>query len=280
MSRHEHCRPALQRVAAADSFEARAILRNGEQLLVTIVVPVLVLVGLTKATVDRPRHRRRQPDRLPHAGHPGPGRDDHVVHVAGDRLVVRPAQRRAPAAVDDAARARRAARRQGARRARRGGGADRRHRPRPRSCSAGSPDPAGIPLALVAVVLGTAAFTSLALLVAGTLRAEAVLAVANLLLLVLARGRRRRHPGEPAAGADVARRTAAAVGCARRGHARVAAARHAAGVVRRDPRRLDGRARLGRGRGCSAGTEAPLRVTRLAGPSGRGADAPDLRLVT
>jgi ABC-2 type transport system permease protein len=48
------------------------------------------------------------------------------------------------------------------------------------------PDPAGIPLALVAIVLGTAAFTSLALLVAGTLRAEAVLAVANLLLLVLA----------------------------------------------------------------------------------------------
>ena len=48
------------------------------------------------------------------------------------------------------------------------------------------PDPVGIPLALVAVVLGTAAFTSLALLVAGTLRAEAVLAVANLLLLVLA----------------------------------------------------------------------------------------------
>ena len=39
---------------------------------------------------------------------------------------------------------------------------------------------------MVAIVLGTAAFTSLALLVAGTLRAEAVLAVANLLLLVLA----------------------------------------------------------------------------------------------
>ena len=48
------------------------------------------------------------------------------------------------------------------------------------------PDPAGIALAVVAIVLGTAAFTSLALLVAGTLRAEAVLAVANLLLLVLA----------------------------------------------------------------------------------------------
>ena len=42
--------PTSQRVLAQTSFEARAILRNGEQLLVTIIVPVLVLVGLTKAT--------------------------------------------------------------------------------------------------------------------------------------------------------------------------------------------------------------------------------------
>ena len=39
-----------RRVLAQTSFEARAILRNGEQLLVTIIVPVLVLVGLTKVT--------------------------------------------------------------------------------------------------------------------------------------------------------------------------------------------------------------------------------------
>ena len=45
---------------AQTAFEARAILRNGEQLLVTIIVPVLVLVGLTRVTCDRPRHRRRQ----------------------------------------------------------------------------------------------------------------------------------------------------------------------------------------------------------------------------
>ncbi|MBC7290072.1 MAG: ABC transporter permease, partial [Actinotalea sp.] len=43
------------------------------------------------------------------------------------------------------------------------------------------PDPAGLPGAALALVLGTAAFTGFALLVAGTLRAEAVLAVANLL---------------------------------------------------------------------------------------------------
>ena len=40
-----------RRVLAQTSFEARAILRNGEQLLVTIIVPVLVLVGLTRVTM-------------------------------------------------------------------------------------------------------------------------------------------------------------------------------------------------------------------------------------
>jgi len=42
--------PTRRRVLAQTSFEARAILRNGEQLLVTIIVPVLVLVGLDRAT--------------------------------------------------------------------------------------------------------------------------------------------------------------------------------------------------------------------------------------
>lgn len=50
------------------------------------------------------------------------------------------------------------------------------------------PAPAGLILAAVAMVLGTAAFTALALLVAGTLRAEAVLAGANLLWVLLAIG--------------------------------------------------------------------------------------------
>jgi len=50
------------------------------------------------------------------------------------------------------------------------------------------PDPAGVPGAVVVLVLGTAAFTSLALLVAGTLRAEAVLAVANLVWVLLLAG--------------------------------------------------------------------------------------------
>ncbi|SED90803.1 ABC transporter permease [Ruania alba] len=47
---------------------------------------------------------------------------------------------------------------------------------------------AGVGPALLAVLLGTACFTSLALLLAGTLRAEAVLAGANLLWLLLVVG--------------------------------------------------------------------------------------------
>lgn len=47
------------------------------------------------------------------------------------------------------------------------------------------PDPAGIPAALLALVLGAAAFGGLAVLIGGTLRAEGVLAVANLLWVLL-----------------------------------------------------------------------------------------------
>ena len=177
--------PTVQRVAAQTSFEARAILRNGEQLLVTIVVPVLVLIGLTKATaIDLDTGGASRIDFLT------PG----ILALA---VMTTSFTSQAIASSFD--------RRNGVLRLLsttplgRGG------------LLAGKvlgvlvvevvqiavigltalllgwhPEPAGIPLALVAVVLGTAAFTSLALLVAGTLRAEAVLAVANLLLLVLA----------------------------------------------------------------------------------------------
>ncbi len=47
------------------------------------------------------------------------------------------------------------------------------------------PDPAGLPAALLLVVLATAAFSGLALLMAGTLRAEATLAAANLVYVLL-----------------------------------------------------------------------------------------------
>ncbi|GMA31633.1 ABC transporter permease [Litorihabitans aurantiacus] len=47
------------------------------------------------------------------------------------------------------------------------------------------PDPAGVPAAVGVVLLGSVAFTSLGLLLAGTLRAEAVLALANLVWVLL-----------------------------------------------------------------------------------------------
>jgi ABC-2 type transport system permease protein len=51
-----------------------------------------------------------------------------------------------------------------------------------------SPGAAGLLGAALAVLVGTAAFASLGLLVAGTLRAEATLAVANLIYLLLLAG--------------------------------------------------------------------------------------------
>jgi ABC-2 type transport system permease protein len=47
------------------------------------------------------------------------------------------------------------------------------------------PDPGGLLPALLSLLLGTAAFVALALLLAGTVRAEAVLAVANLVWVLL-----------------------------------------------------------------------------------------------
>jgi ABC-2 type transport system permease protein len=177
--------PTRQRVLAQTSFEARAILRNGEQLLVTIIVPVLVLVGLTKVTgIELDTGGASRIDFLT------PG----ILALA---VMTTSFTSQAIASSFD--------RRNGVLRLLsttplgRGG------------LLAGKvlgvlvvevvqvavigltawllgwrPDPAGLALAVVAIILGTAAFTSLALLVAGTLRAEAVLAVANLLLLVLA----------------------------------------------------------------------------------------------
>ena len=60
-----------------------------------------------------------------------------------------------------------------------------------RRCSLGwSPTPGavGVAGAVLAVLLGTAAFASLGLLLAGTLRAEATLAAANLVYLLLLAG--------------------------------------------------------------------------------------------
>lgn len=177
--------PAWRRVAAQASAEVRTVLRNGEQLVITLVLPVLLLVVLTRTTlVDL-------------------GTDDRIDLVAPGVLAL--------AVMSTAFTSQAIAT-----------GFDRRNgvlrllatTPLGRSgLVAGKvvgvlvlelmqiavlagvavalgwrPDPTGVPIALGVLLLGTAAFTSLALLVAGTLRAEAVLAVANLLWVLLLAG--------------------------------------------------------------------------------------------
>lgn len=177
--------PWRRRVAAHALAEARTVLRNGEQLVITLVLPVLLLVGLARTTVI------------------DLGTSDRIGLVAPGVLALAVMS----TAFTSQAIATGFDRRNGVLRLLattplgRGG------------LVAGKvaavlllealqmtvlvgialglgwrPHPAGLPAALGALVLGTAAFTSLALLIAGTLRAEAVLAVANLLWVLLLAG--------------------------------------------------------------------------------------------
>jgi ABC-2 type transport system permease protein len=175
----------LRRVLSQAAFDARVLLRNGEQLLLTLALPAFLLVGLTVASV---------PD-------VGPGRRIDVVAPGVLALAVVSTAFTGQAI---------------------GTAFDRRHgvlrflgtTPLGRSgLLAGRvlavllvetvqvvvlgaialalgwrPTPAGLLPAAVALLLGTAAFVALGLLVAGTLRAEAVLAVANLVWVLLVVG--------------------------------------------------------------------------------------------
>lgn len=183
--RADRAAPAARRVLAQARFETLAVLRNGEQLLVTLIIPVVALVALGRGS-------------LFDIGTGGAARIDVVTPgILGLAVMAGSMASQAIATAFD--------RRNGVLRLLattplgRGG------------LLAGKavavlavaalqvvvvsvaglalgwrPDPAGIAPALLALLLGVAAFTALALLLAGTLRAEAVLAVANLLLVVLA----------------------------------------------------------------------------------------------
>ncbi|GIG40979.1 ABC transporter permease [Cellulomonas phragmiteti] len=179
--------PGARRVLAQAGFEARMILRNGEQVLVAVVIPVLALVGLVQGTfveIDTAGSSRVDfltPGVLAlavmtasftsQAIATGFDRRNGVLRLlattplgrggllAGKVLGVLAVEAVQVLLLGAAA-----------------------------VVLGWRPGVAGVVLALVGVVLGTAAFTALALLVAGTLRAEAVLALANLLLLVLALG--------------------------------------------------------------------------------------------
>jgi ABC-2 type transport system permease protein len=187
VARQEHAAaaaPAWRRVLSQTAFEMRAILRNGEQLLVTIALPVLVLVGLVTTSFLRLETG-------------GASRVDFVTPgVLALACMATSFTSQAIATAFD-----------------RRNGVLRLMATTPLGRSgllAGKvlgvlavevvqvvvisavalalgwrPDAAGIPVAALALLLGTAAFTALALLLAGTLRAEGVLALANLVLVLL-----------------------------------------------------------------------------------------------
>ncbi|QTE31386.1 ABC transporter permease [Pengzhenrongella sicca] len=197
--------PAWRRVAAQGAFEARLVLRNGEQLLVILILPALLLVTLARTS-------------LVEIELAGGTRIDAVVPGILTLAVMSTAfTSQAIATSFD--------RRNGVLRLLattplgRGG------------LLAGkvlavlaveavqvvllggvalalgwSPPASGLAPALLAIGLGTAAFTAFALLLAGVLRAEAVLAVANLVLVLLAVGGGALIPADqlPGALADLA----------------------------------------------------------------------------
>lgn len=173
--------PPLRRVTAQAGMELRTLLRNGEQLLITLVIPVLVLVFFSLAPfIDLGGGRRvdflapgvlglavlstaftgqaigtgfeRRYGVLKRLGATPLSRGGLLLGKTLAVLVVELIQVIVLSVV---------------------------------ALTLGW-QPHGSPLVVLALlVLGTAAFSGLALLIAGTLRAEATLAVANLLYLVL-----------------------------------------------------------------------------------------------
>jgi ABC-2 type transport system permease protein len=176
-----------RRVGAQGSFEMRAVLRNGEQVMVTVLLPLILLVGLARATfvsldtggatridlvtpgvlafammssaftspaIGTAFDRRYGVLRLLATTPLGPG------GLLAGKLVGVLAVQVAQVVVL--------------------GGAG--------LWLGWRPDAAGIPAAVVAWLLGTAAWGAAALLAAGRVRAEAVIALANLVLVLLAFG--------------------------------------------------------------------------------------------
>ena len=174
--------PLPRMLAAQTGLEVRMVLRNGEQLLLTVVIPVLVLVVFGSIEVmDLGRRTERLAFLVPGVLALA------VMSTAFTGLAIGTGFERRYGAL----------KRLGA-------------SPLPRAALLGAKglavlcielvqavllvgvalamgwDPAGSPFAVLALVLtGTAAFAALGLLMAGTLRAEATLAAANLVYLLL-----------------------------------------------------------------------------------------------
>ncbi len=177
--------PLRARVGAQALLEIRTVLRNGEQLIITLVLPILLLVLLARTTlIDL-------------------GTSDRIGLVAPGvlALAVMSSAFTSQAIATGFDRRNGVLRLLGTTPLGRGG------------LLAGKvlaigvlvagqllvlsavavglgwrPAASGIPAALLVLLLGTAAFTALALLLAGVLRAEGVLAVANLVWVLLLAG--------------------------------------------------------------------------------------------
>ncbi|CCH79742.1 putative integral membrane transport protein [Nostocoides japonicum T1-X7] len=174
--------PPRQRILAQAGFETRTLLANGEQLLVAVVLPALALLGLALASApDLGPGRRvdvatpgvlalavistaftgqaiatgfdRRSGMLRLLGTTPLGRDGLLAGRFLGVLVVEGLQVVILGGIGLALGWR--------------------------------PDAAGLPLAVLWLLLGTATFVALALLLAGTLRAEGVLAIANLLWVLM-----------------------------------------------------------------------------------------------
>lgn len=174
--------PALQRVAAQARFETLAVLRNGEQLLVSIVLPAMLLLGLAYTSVPPLGPGRRIDIAVPgvlalcvlssaftgQAIATGFDRRYGVLRLLGST----PLGRRGLLAAKSLAVLTVVAL---------------------QFAAVGTlglalgwePDWGGIPAAVVTTLLGTFALVALALLLGGTLRAEGVLALANLVWVAL-----------------------------------------------------------------------------------------------
>lgn len=173
--------PVRGRVLAQAAFDARVMLRNGEQLLLTLVLPALMLVALTAASFPDLGERRIDlvaPGILALAVM-STSFTGQAIGTGFDRrhgvlrlLATTPLGRTglvsgrilAVGAV------------QGVQTVVLGGLA---------LALGWRPDPTGLVWAVLLAAAGTAAFVALGLLLAGTLRAEAVLAGANLVWVLL-----------------------------------------------------------------------------------------------
>jgi ABC-2 type transport system permease protein len=175
----------MRRIQAQARFDVVSMLRNGEQLLLTVILPLLVLIGLARSNVvdlgDGARIDLATPGVLAlalistaftgQAIATGFDRRAGLLRllgttplgrsglIAGRVVAVLTMQAGQVLLLGAAA-----------------------------WLLGWRPDAAGVAPAVLAAVLGTATFVSLGLLLAGTLRAEAVLAVANLIWVLLLAG--------------------------------------------------------------------------------------------